>query len=199
MTFAELKTELADRGFSDLTDTRLGRYINYARAELDRMYLWPWREKSGTGTAPVTIADLGQVEAVTNESQDYRLQAAQFRDLLDAHGDISTSGTPECYYRAFVSGSPVIATYPTNSDTLGVQYWKVTPDLSGSSDEPESPDDAHYLIVDLAVRRALLDVGAEERVATVQQEIDRQIDNLCEQYPPGVGDFQGHIVQPSDG
>jgi predicted trehalose synthase len=161
------------------------------------MHLWPWREKSVTGTAPVSITDLGVIEAVTNESQDYRLQQAQFRDLLDAHGDLTTSGSPECYYIGWPSGSPVVATYPSNADTIGVQYWKVTADLSGSSDTPASPTETHYLIVDLAVRRAALNAGDHDGAAAVQQQIDRQVGDLMEQYPPGVGDFQGHIVQPS--
>jgi hypothetical protein len=196
MTFAELKTELSDRGFSDLSDARLGRYINYARAELDRMYLWPWREKSGTGTAPITISDLGVIEAVTNESQDYRLPQRQYRDLLDQHGDLSTSGTPECYYVGWPSGVPVVGTYPTNTDTIGVQYWKVTADLTGSQ-EPDSPDEAHYLIVDLAVRRASRDVGDHEGAEAIQSEIDRQINDLLIQYPTGIADNPGHIVQPT--
>jgi hypothetical protein len=197
MTFDELKTELADRGFSDLSDTRLGRYINYARAELDRMYLWPWRESFATSTAPMTITDLGPIEAVTNESRDFRLPAAQFRDLIDWNGDLSTSGIPECYYVAWPSGAPVVATFPTNTDTIGVQYWKVTTDLAGDGDEPESPDEAHYLIVDLAVRRASRDVGDHEGAEAIQSEIDRQINDLLIQYPMGVADFPGHIVQPS--
>jgi hypothetical protein len=49
MTFAELKTELAARGFDHLSDTRLGQYVNQARAELDGMHMWPYREDSATG------------------------------------------------------------------------------------------------------------------------------------------------------
>lgn len=62
LTFANLKHDLAGRGFSDLSDTRQSRYFNGARAELERMYLWPWREKSVAGMAPVTVTDLGVTE-----------------------------------------------------------------------------------------------------------------------------------------
>jgi hypothetical protein len=196
MDYSTLKTELLVRGFSDLGDTRAGRYINAARAELDRMHLWPWREKSVTGIAPVSVTDLGTIEAVTNETLDYRLQAAQFRNLLDWYGDLSTTGTPGCYYLASPSGTPVVATYPTGSDTIGVQYWKVTADLSSAGDEPDSPSEAHYLIVDLAVRRAYRDKHQHQEAEAIQSEIDRQLAALLDQYPPGVGDHQGHIILP---
>jgi len=188
MTFAELVQELKDRGFSDLTDTRAKRYINAARAELDRMYLWPWREQSVTGTAPIEITDLATIEAVTNETGDYRLRPSQYAALLDAYGDVSTAGTPLYYYRASPAGVPTIATYPTNDDTLGVQYWKVTEDLVADGDEPESPTEAHYLIVDLAVRRAARDVRDHQGAEAIQSEIDRQLDALWNQYMPGIPD-----------
>lgn len=197
LTFEALKTELGDRGFSDLSDSRRGYYINAARAELDRMHLWPWREASGTGTAPLTVSDLGVIEAVTNETQDYALTRREYRDLVNQYGDISTSGTPSFYYVGWPSGAPVVATYPTSSDTIGVQYWKVTADLADPSDEPDSPDDAHYLIVDLAVRRAYRDVDNHEGADAVQEEIDRQLNDLLVQYPPGFMDDQGLSVLPS--
>lgn len=184
MDFAALKTELADRGFSDLTDARRGVLINAAAAELDRLHLWPWREKSVTGTAPLSITDLGPIEAVTNETQDYRLRKVDFQTLLDSYGDLSVSGDPRFYYTAWPAGTPAVATYPTNSATIGVQYWLVPPVLTGT-DPPTSPADAHYLIVDLAVRRAAKD---PERRALAQEEIDRQLDQLLFQYPPGIAD-----------
>ncbi len=75
MTFTELRTGLADRGFAYLTAARLGRYINRGRSRLDGAARWPCRESSGEGTAPLEIPDLGHIEAVTNESQDYPLRS----------------------------------------------------------------------------------------------------------------------------
>ena len=190
MDFSELKHELAERGNADLTHTRMGRYINAARAELDRMYLWPWRENSAEGTAPMIVTDLARVEAVINQSQsDQRLRPAQYKDLLDAYGDLTTAGTPMYYYISRPLSDPVIATYPTSdTDTIGVQYWKVTADLVNSTDEPESPAEAHYLIVDLAVRRASRDIRDHQGAEAIQSEIDRQLDALWNQYMPGIPD-----------
>lgn len=189
MTFAELKAELVARGFDSLSTTRQGYLINNARAELDRMFLWPWREKSESGPAPLSIADLGTIEAVTNTSVagSPRLQRADYRTLLDSYGDLSTSAAPEFYYVAWPSGTPEVATFPTNSDDIGVQYWRVTPDLTGV-EEPASPDQAHYLIVDLAVRRAYRDNDEHDNAAALQPEIDNAVQQLLEQYPPGIAD-----------
>jgi hypothetical protein len=196
MDFAELKAELIARGFSDLSTTRQGVYINAANQELDRMALWPWREESVSGPSPLAIADLGPIEAVINMTQsDYPLEGRQFRDLLDWYGDLAVVGSPWCYYVAWPTGTPAIATFPTSSDTIGVQYWKVPPVLTGTA-SPASPVDAHYLIVDLAVRRASRDVGDHEGAEAIQGEIDRQLEALLFQYQPGVADDPGHYIVP---
>ena len=195
LDFSTLKTELSDRGFSRLTDARLGYYINAARAELDRMYLWPWRESSVTGTSPVSVSDLAVIEAVTNETQDYQLEVRQWRELQQQYGDLSASGDPEFYYTARPAGVLTVATYRTNSDSIGIQYWKVTADLSASGDEPAGPDEAHLLIVDIAQQRASgREVGDWETSAALQPEINRQVDDLLQNYPPGVADGQGYHV-----
>lgn len=193
MDFDELRTALAARGFDDYDDSTLGARINAARAELDRMYLWPWREKSVTGTAPLTVTDLGTIEAVTNESLDYVLTGAQWRHLRDNVTDLATSGTPEFYYRA---STTTVATYPTNEDTIGVQYWKVTADLSSDSDDPASPAEAHSLIVDIAAARGWRDKDNHELASAIQADVGRQISALLDQYQPGVGDSQGYYVAP---
>lgn len=199
MTFADLKAELAARGFDYLTPTRQGYLINAARAEFDGMFLWPWREKSVTGTAPLSITDLGTIEAVINTSRSSApLSKVDYRTLLDIYGDLSTSGTPSFYYTAWPSGTPEVVTYPTGSDTIGVQYWRVTPDLTGT-DTPASPAQAHYTIVDMAVRRAYRDSDAHDAAGALQPEIDNAISQLLQQYPPGIADGPDGYVPTSLG
>lgn len=175
MNFQNLKDELAARGFDHLTDTRLGQYVNWARGELDDMFRWPYREKSVTGVAPLTVADLGVIEAVTNETQHYTLRPYPFGGLLEDFGDLSLTGTPSFYYVAWPSGVPVVATYPASTQTIGVQYWQVPPDLGAGSDTPLAPRRFHGLLVDLAVRRAYRDRDNHEAAETLQKEIDRQV------------------------
>lgn len=189
MDFADLKTELSDRGFSYLDATRLGRYVNNARAELDRMYLWPWREAFVTGLAPLTVSDLGTVEAVMNTSQSsVPLDKRDYRHLLELYGDLSTAGSPSYYYLARPTSAEV-ATYPISAtDLIGVQYWKVTTDLVDATDTPASPTEAHYTIVDIAVRRAYRDSENHTEAEAIQSEIDRAISSLVLAYPPGIAD-----------
>lgn len=198
MDFDELKTELADRGFSDLDATRRGRYINAALHELDRMHLWPWRQKDVTGNAPLTLTDLGPIWSITNEDEDYRLVAALPEDLVATFGDLTQTGTPTFYYRAWSSGSPVLATYPVDTAfTMGVVYWKVATDMSSDSDTPACPTEAQYLLVDLAVRRAAKDKGDWDQYRAVSEEVDRQIADLVVQYPPGYMDDPGVYITSS--
>jgi hypothetical protein len=188
VTFDDLTIELLDRAFDGLTIPRAERYVNAARAELDRMFLWPWREKTTTGTSPLPVSDLGRIAAVTNSSQRYDLSAADFHSLSDAYGDLSIAGSPGLYYVSWASGTPTVTTFPSNGDTLSVRYWKVTPDLVNGTDVPDSPSEAHYTIVDLAVRRAYRDNDEHDNAAALQPEIDNAIAQLLEAYPPGTPD-----------
>lgn len=175
MTYAELKAELLARGFDFLGD-RAGQFINWARAELDDAYLWPYREASVQGTpAPLVVADLGVVEAVVNVTLNVPLLAYNYRQLLDDYGDLSIAGSPCFWYKATPSGVPEIATYPTSTDTIGVQYWKVTPDLVDDSDTPDSPSRFHGLIVDMAVRRAYRDSDNGAAAADLNAQIDADL------------------------
>lgn len=195
MTFAAMKTELIARGFDGLAsngltaDTRAGVYINAARAEFDRMFLWPWREKSATGTSPLSITDLGTIEKVIDTSNSsVALARADYSSLVDAYGDLSPSGSPSFYYVAWPSGTPEVVAYPGGSHTIGVQYWRVTPDLSSGSDTPASPAECHYTIVDMAVRRAYRDNDDHDSAAAIQAEIDLAIGQFLFAYPPGIAD-----------
>lgn len=178
MNFTALKAELAARGFDHLSDTRLGQYVNWGRAELDDLYRWPYREAAVTGTAPLIVTDLGVIEAVTNETSHATLQPADFRGLLEDYGDLSLSGTPSSYYVSWATGVPEVATYPASTNTIGVQYWKVTPDLSAGTDTPLAPTRFHGLIVDLAVRRAYRDRDNHQAAEQLQVEIDRQVQTM---------------------
>jgi hypothetical protein len=200
MTFAELKTELAARGFSDLSDARLGIIINQARRKLDRMYLWPWRESFITGEAPLLIGDLGIIEAVTNETRQETLDPAQYRWLTKVEGaNLDESGVPSYYYVGWPDGNIVLATYPTSTDTIGVQYWKVTSDLAEDDDVTVTPEEVDDVVLDIANQRAYRDRHNHAEAREMQVEIDDAIDTLLQQYPPGSADGQGHIVEPHRG
>lgn len=184
MDFVELKQELADRGFSYLSDARLGKFINRAKDRLDGMYRWPYRDTIASGTAPLTIADLGHVETVTNTTQgSYPLQEASHIDLIGWFGDLTTTGTPCYWYRTNLAATLKIATYPVSTDTISVQYWARTPELD-STDTPLSPDTYHMLIVDLAVQLAYRDTDNHASAEALWGEINRQVIEMIEDLLP---------------
>lgn len=174
MDFTALKQELSDRGFTYLTDARLGQYINWARAELDDTDLWPYREAFATGAPPLAISDLGTIEKVLNVDTTQPLIASDYGLLLEAYGDLSTTGTATYYYTATPAGTPEVATFPVG-DTIGVQYWKVTPDLTADSDTPLAPTRFHRTIVNIAVRMAYRDADDHAAAEQLQAEIERDL------------------------
>jgi hypothetical protein len=82
----------------------------------------------------------------------------------------------------------VVATYPTSSHTIGVQYWKVTVDLAADGDVPLAPVQFHSLLVNMATQKALranrIHREADAYEATIQQEIQAMLFAL----PPGTPD-----------
>ena len=168
LTFATLKTELSDRGFDQLSDTRLGYFINQARGELDGMHNWPYRLATATGSSPLTITDLGSIEEVadTNQTGAPALDYADRRSLKQAYGDLTVAGAPAFFY----VDNGVVRTYPVGG-SLSVRYYKRAPDLSGTQ-VPLAPSDYHLLIVDMAVRWAQKD---GEQPDSVSGDIQRQL------------------------
>jgi hypothetical protein len=176
MTFDELKTELAARGFDMLSDDRLGRYVNQAAAELDETELWPYREQFASGEAPLAIEDLGTIEQVINSSQSsVSLDPMDYGDLVAMYGDLSVDGTPSYYYTAWPSGVPTVATYPESEDTISVQYWAVSEEMSADADLPAAPARFHKLIVDMAAREAYRDSDNHGAAEGLQVQIDRDL------------------------
>lgn len=178
MNFAALKTALSGRGFQTLTDTQLGEDVNDARQRLDNLFLWPYREKSVVGVAPLAVTDLGTIEAVTNETHDYQIAPASYQWLLDTFGDLTLDAAAEFFYVATPAGAPVVATCPSNGDTIGVQYWKRTPVLSADGDEPLAPADYHTLIVDMAAQRAYMRSTNFQAGQALQPFIDQGIQGM---------------------
>lgn len=181
MNFTALKAAVASRGFDYLTDAQHGVLVNNAAHELEETELWPFRETSAFGTAPLEIADLGTVEHVVNMSQSStEILPAEYGELVQSFGDLGVSGTASYYYIAWPDAVPTVATYPVNSDTIGVQYYLVSGDLSGASDEPLVPARFHKIIVDMAVREAYRDADNHGSAEGLQVQIDRDLARMRE-------------------
>lgn len=172
MNFADLKSELAARGFDYLSDTRRGQYINWARAELDEIELWPYRQKTASGAAPLAVSDLGSVEQVTNSSGP--LDPMDYGDLVASFGDLSTDGQPSYFYVDWPSGVGTVTVFPESAGSITVRYWRVTPDLTGT-ETPAAPARFHKLIVDMAAREAYRDSDNHAAAEGLQAQIERDL------------------------
>lgn len=178
-TFATLTQELADRGFSHLSSTRRGSMINRAYQRLAMAYRWQWREDSAQGAAPLQILTLGTVEIVSNETRKYLLEEVDYATLLDWGVDLSTTGTPVYWYRSSPGGAPVVDTYPTSTDTIGVQFWAVPPVLTGT-DSTWIPDRYDLLVVDIAAVIAYEDSDNFDAAERLQASVDKQIAGMAD-------------------
>jgi hypothetical protein len=196
LTFATLQTELSDRGFSRLSATRLGYFINQARADLDGYRLWPYRLTTASGAAPLTIADLGTIEEVVDTANNSNpLHYMSRRNLLDYYGTITTTGTPQFFY----IDNGIVRTFPIGG-TLSVRYYKNAPDLTGTQ-VPLAPFEFHFLIVDLAEQRAHRSKGDIATANALQPYIDQQLQGMVEdQFGQQIegGDFVQTITGSSE-
>lgn len=176
MNFSTLKTELADRGFNHLSDTRRGQFINWAYAELNGIERWPYLVATASGAAPLTINDLGEIDTVTDTANgSVSLAPADRFNLVNEYRDLTTTGTPSSYF----IDNGVVRTYPVGG-TLSVRYFKVAADLTGT-DTPLAPSRFHEIIVDLAARRAYQDSDNFEAAQAIQAEADRKIALMTDQ------------------
>lgn len=184
LTLAELRTELQARGFDHLSTTRATYFINAAYSALCDSGNWPFLEATTTGTAPLSISDLGRIEYVIDSTSGLKLAPVDRRGLTDTQGtDLTLPGSPYLYY--LTSGN-TINVYPTSTtDSLTVRYWKVPTALSGDSDTPLVPNRYRLNIVNGAVAWAYRDNDELDAAAATEQvfrdEIERMRDDLMHQ------------------
>lgn len=153
--YTALKAAVSGRGFSRLSAADQGIAVNDAVHELDGMEpRWPYLLTSSSGTAPLTVADLGDVTTVLNTVLDVPVRFSDFEDLAGWAGELTqTSTDPVRWY--FTPGSTTsISTFPVTTRSLQVVYYKTSPDLSAGADEPLCPDRWRHLLKDMAVRNA---------------------------------------------
>lgn len=194
MTYAELLTEFAARGFDYLSATRAGYYIDSAyRVDIATDSDWPWLEATSTGAAPLTVSDLANVESVIDSTQKLKLRPLDRRNLTDDWDtNLATVGSPQWYYQ---TTSTTINVYPANTtNTLSVRYWKVPVALSAASDTPILPTKYHLLIVDAAVARAYEDDDEFAQAQTAWQSFQVRLNNMRESLLIGQHDEPDDLI-----
>lgn len=188
MTFAELVDELGARGFDFLQDDassvgRLKRWINTAyRTDICAAELWPWLETTATGTAPLPITDLRDIQYVANLDEQYLLSVMDVRDIAERDPAGEATGPAVGYW---LDGSTV-KVWPDDGVNLEVRYVRKPAALVSDGDTPLVPEEYHSLIVDRAVVLAYRDSDNWEAANAAQAMFVADMERMTDaEMPPG--------------
>lgn len=174
-TLLTLRTEVQARGFDYLTNSRIDRFINDAYVRLCNTALWPFRELTVSGAAPLTIADLGVLASVVDTANgNNSLAWRDRRTLVDLYGDLATAGSPTYFY---IEDGTTLRTYPVGG-TLTVRYWKRAVKLVNDGDVSIVPDDYSDVLIDMAVRRAYIDSDNFAAANALKADVDERIGQM---------------------
>lgn len=177
MNLLAIRNEIRERGYDDLSDTRLNYFVNRALHSLAGRANWPFLQADASRTAPLTINDLAKVLSVRNLTTGTMLRGEDPRTVLERDPDSEVTGSPELFY---LPAESTVAVWPdSNSDLIAVRYLKFLPDLSADADIPGIPSRYHSLIVDGAVAFALLpDRDAQEEALALRAQWEADIQDM---------------------
>lgn len=182
LDFTALQTEVLARGFDYMSAgadlTRVKRLINEAMHETNAAEPWDYLFASTTGVAPLTIADLDEVESVTDVAGYNPLVQVDRQQLVRDVADLTTVGYPAYWYKTTPT---TIAIYPVSTTiTLTVKYTKFGTDLSAGTDVPLMPDRWRQVIIELAVAKLWRDNNEWESVKACMDEYNRLLSQMRE-------------------
>lgn len=204
MTFEELKDEFFARGTNYLEEdaesaARAERWLNQGYREILNLHAWPFLQTTATGNAGegyVNIADLRKIRFVQNvaDSPAIPLGRVTLEDLAWEGQDLAETGDPQWYY---VDAGTSVKGFPLGG-TIKAYYVKRVDPLSGSS-SPVFDEEYHNLIVDKAMVKAYVDNDNFEAAAALQEQIDRSLTAMAEDYLLDSREVQFIQVDPYDG
>jgi hypothetical protein len=181
------RTELRERGFDYLSDSRCNHFLNTALTEIEDAFPWPWLEDTATGTAPLTITDLKQPLYVVDTDGQRELLSIPYRDLVIDDPTLAATGEPSYWS---LDGLDTVVVYPTRSVSLTVRYIKTSPVLQDAADEPLIPERYHGVWVDRAVVEALKDSDNHDAANTLLADVGRRVEQMCSVFADRVSSYQ---------
>lgn len=198
-TLSTLQTEFYSRGFAYLNDagagvTRATRWLNDANHEVDSMESWPYLMVSTTGASPITVTTLGMIETVLDTTNQNALMPSDRQTLLRQYGDLTTTGTAQYFYM----NAGVITVFPVSTNTMTVNYYTVTADMSSGSDAPLMPDRFRGAIVERACAYAYRDQDDPQMAAVCLAEMDRIVARMRDFYALQTGAQYMTVTGASD-
>lgn len=155
MDLSTARTELRNRGFTDLTNSRLNTFLNAGKNTFEDLYAWPWLETTQTGTSPMTISDLKSVLMVSDTTQRNILLGMDRQQVLRIDPTLAETRSPACYW--YLTGESTLKIWPATSASLSVLYIKFSAELSLDSDTPLIPSRYHDVWIDFAAVEAYRD------------------------------------------
>lgn len=150
MTRKEIREEVVALGAENIAkeaggEDRINRWIQQAIRWLCDFKPWPFLFDEQEGTAPLVIADLGHVVAVSDLRNRNPIEPATLNQLLLGSPRLDGVGNAEYWY---TEDNSTIKVYPLPSGggLFRVDYRK-TPALLEDADEPIVPGDYQELII----------------------------------------------------
>lgn len=176
-TFADMQLEVMERLGADDTRTanRVRRWLNDARQTLDGEETWDYLMSSTTGAAPLTIADLDQVESVVDTVNLIALEQIDRDTLAQDVVDLTLPGLSAYWYK---TSPTTIAVFPVSTVTLTVKYTKLTADMVAATDAPLVADRWRQAIVERACYTGLRYKGDWTGAAACKQEYDAIVQQM---------------------
>jgi hypothetical protein len=179
LTLDEIRTEIQARGFNHVGTARIEQIVNHAYHDVNARYPWPYLQSTASGTAPLSITDLGHVLSVADTTGDVILPWEDIRSIRERDPGVDGTGNPEVWYQDAPNGQ--IEVYPVNTtNTISVYYIKADADLSGSN-EPEFPDRFHYFLVEGGLAKLYRDSDEWDAANICLQEFERGISTMAAQ------------------
>jgi hypothetical protein len=183
MTFADLQSALFARGFDFMNDAGAGLarakvFLNLGMHICDDAESWQYLQASTTGTAPVTVSDLGRIESVVDVTNLNPLEFMSRRDVTNRYADLSLTGGFPAFY--FVTGGNTVGAFPVTSVTLTVRYTRVAPDMVAGTDVPLMPDRFRMAIVDYAAALAFRESNVPDEAQIAQAAGDAVVERMRE-------------------
>ena len=151
MNREEIRKEVVALGAENIAredggEDRINRWIQQAIRWLCDFKPWPFLFDEQEGSAPLAIADLGHVVAVSDLTNRNPIEPITLNQILLGDPNLDGVGNAEYWYTE--DGGKTIKVYPAPSGggSFRVDYRK-TPALLEDDDEPIVPEDYQELII----------------------------------------------------
>lgn len=172
MTWDEAYSEVINRGYHYLPQSRIESFVWLAFVELCGEESWPFLEAQASGPAPLDIDDLSQVLYVSTENRT--LTGKDLRDILDLDPSLGSEGDPQHWYLY----KNTVKVWPASTGDIMVHYVQ-TPPPAVSVQEIPVPQAYQQILIEGGVMRALKDNDEYDTAAGIQQQIDSMTSDMA--------------------